>query len=636
MTRNPVQDNEDFSATYLSGILNAHNQEAIVSGATPSKGSGDFDVDVDAGEAMVQGSLVSIGATTVTLSTSASEDRVDIITVNSAGTVSATEGTAGSDPVAPDIPSGEVLIATVLVEGGSASLSSAGSVIADYRTILEKSPTFETVTTREDGASVTAIEHKNRNAANGDEILEKHTFEDSGGAEVTATQVLASITDTTDASEDGRYRVQVAVGGSLTTMVEAHGGNDATLLRAPGSDPGASAMSGNQVTFFLDETNDDIKVRWQESGGTNLTATIGSFPQADYVTITTDASLDNERTLNGGTGITVTDNGAGSSVDVGITADGVGTTEIDTAALDGSGLQVTDNDSPLDVGAGTGISVSATAVAVDQSFAPTWTGTHTFDLRVLMDGVNLRNSDSIQDAGTDAIQFSGTQDVAIPNGAFLVGGTGTPIGGSSQLATTSTATSQLEVEGDSDGTGAEGDTIGVLNFFWNGTSIASINAVAGADTTNRDEGDLQFQIAQGGAKSTALELTQETQVRITTPNTSTGTTLVVASNSSSLQQIQRDSSTLRHKHNIQPLNGRVDPQDVLDIDPIHYTRDGRPEVGFGAEHFDFAPLSDGLAYDGEGRVAGFLAGSRVIDAAQQVVLQDHEDRISQLEQEIAA
>lgn len=37
-------------------------------------------------------------------------------------------------------------------------------------------------------------------------------------------------------------------------------------------------------------------------------------------------------------------------------------------------------------------------------------------------GINLANSDSIQDAGTDAIQFDGSQNVTLPNGNLVLTG----------------------------------------------------------------------------------------------------------------------------------------------------------------------------------------------------------------------
>lgn len=135
MTRNPVGDREDFSATYWSAILNGLAKEAVVSGCSPSKGSGDFDIDIASGEVVVSGTQASVSSGTVTLSTSDSNDRVDLVHADSSGTLSSTEGSASSTPTAPDIPSDEILLATVLVEGGASDLSSAGSSINDYRTI---------------------------------------------------------------------------------------------------------------------------------------------------------------------------------------------------------------------------------------------------------------------------------------------------------------------------------------------------------------------------------------------------------------------------------------------------------------------------------------------------------------------
>lgn len=66
----------------------------------------------------------------------AGETRVDLITVDSTGATNTTEGSpgAGTDAnpvIAPDIPSGQVLIAAVTVDGGATSLTSGD--IHDYR-----------------------------------------------------------------------------------------------------------------------------------------------------------------------------------------------------------------------------------------------------------------------------------------------------------------------------------------------------------------------------------------------------------------------------------------------------------------------------------------------------------------------
>jgi hypothetical protein len=135
MTRNPVGDNEPFSAVYWSAILNAHNFEGVLSGLDPSLGTGSWDVDYTSGEAIAGGSQVTPSAGTVThTAADGTNTRVDLITVDSTGTVAVVEGTAAADPLAPDIPAGETLIAAVVLPGGASSLSASN--IHDYRVIL--------------------------------------------------------------------------------------------------------------------------------------------------------------------------------------------------------------------------------------------------------------------------------------------------------------------------------------------------------------------------------------------------------------------------------------------------------------------------------------------------------------------
>lgn len=145
MTRNPVGDGEQFSAVYWSGMVNAIGGEAVVSGCAPSKGTGSWDVDIASGEVKTKPSVPSVSTQTVTLTTpgndtdlDSGEFRVDLITVDSTGTVNVAEGVAGAKPIAPDIPTDEVLVAAVLVDGSASSLSS--SDIKDYRVLKDISP----------------------------------------------------------------------------------------------------------------------------------------------------------------------------------------------------------------------------------------------------------------------------------------------------------------------------------------------------------------------------------------------------------------------------------------------------------------------------------------------------------------
>lgn len=146
MVRNFGSDGSPFSVTKLRTLDNAHASEGIVSGCDATVGTGSWDVDIASGVANVQGARVDVSSTPVTLDSSASEDRIDLITVNSSGTVSDTTGTAAStsgEPNAPDIPAGEVLITLVYVRGGSSGLQS-GDILNEYRVIKEEIEDYTT------------------------------------------------------------------------------------------------------------------------------------------------------------------------------------------------------------------------------------------------------------------------------------------------------------------------------------------------------------------------------------------------------------------------------------------------------------------------------------------------------------
>lgn len=133
MTRNPTDAGTAEPESTWDSIFNGLDKEVVISGCALSKGAGDFDVDVASGEVFVAETAASVAAVTKTL-TSPSNDadldsgewRVDILTVNSSGTVSVQEGTAAPEfPDAPDIPADEVCLGWVLVSGDATSLSSS-------------------------------------------------------------------------------------------------------------------------------------------------------------------------------------------------------------------------------------------------------------------------------------------------------------------------------------------------------------------------------------------------------------------------------------------------------------------------------------------------------------------------------
>lgn len=158
MTLNPFTDGNALLGVGLNGMVNAHAQDGIITGVTPSKGAGSYDVDIASGTALIDNDLITVAADTVTLTSAAAdadldagEFRVDVITVDTTGTINVAEGTAAVTPIAPSIPTDEALIAFVIVDGSGSSISSGD--IHDRRVIVEQQSEF--VMQEDDNSPVT-------------------------------------------------------------------------------------------------------------------------------------------------------------------------------------------------------------------------------------------------------------------------------------------------------------------------------------------------------------------------------------------------------------------------------------------------------------------------------------------------
>jgi len=146
MTENPFTDGQQFSAARLNSMYSAHQNEGVLNGCVASSGVNSFDVDVTGGNVFLNGSNTSVSAATVSHATSDPEDRVDLLSVDNTGIVNVTQGTPAAtsgQPVAPDIPSGEILIALVFIRGGSSEILT-GDIFNDYRvTLATNIPAFQ-------------------------------------------------------------------------------------------------------------------------------------------------------------------------------------------------------------------------------------------------------------------------------------------------------------------------------------------------------------------------------------------------------------------------------------------------------------------------------------------------------------
>lgn len=142
MSENPFTDGQQFSAARLNSMYNAHQNEGVLNGLDASTSVNAFDVDVASGELFLNNTAVSVGSATVSLSTSDPEDRIDLISADSTG-LTVTQGNPAAtsgQPIAPDIPSGDVLVSLIYVRGGSTEILT-GDIFNDYKTeVVESIP----------------------------------------------------------------------------------------------------------------------------------------------------------------------------------------------------------------------------------------------------------------------------------------------------------------------------------------------------------------------------------------------------------------------------------------------------------------------------------------------------------------
>lgn len=104
----------------------------------------DLTLKVLAGKAYFGGDLVDFSQTnTSSFSVPVTDDRIDILSLNSAGSLVITEGTEAVSPTAPDVPHGNIPIAQVYMRAGATSIkdtddSTNGYVQKDLRPFLQE------------------------------------------------------------------------------------------------------------------------------------------------------------------------------------------------------------------------------------------------------------------------------------------------------------------------------------------------------------------------------------------------------------------------------------------------------------------------------------------------------------------
>jgi hypothetical protein len=132
--------------------------------------------------------------------------------------------------------------------------------------------------------------------------------------------------------------------GESTTVLTANGPESPATFQPGGGGGGGAPSNAQYVTLALNAGLTQERVLTAGTGitvtdgGANSTVTIaatGAPSAAQYVTLATDATLPNERVLTAGTGITLTDGGAGSTITIAATGGGTGDVVGPASATDG-------------------------------------------------------------------------------------------------------------------------------------------------------------------------------------------------------------------------------------------------------------------------------------------------------------
>ncbi len=125
-------------------LLLGYQRTGVLSGCAISEDpvTPDLTVDVASGVVLLNGSQITVSAQlNNAITTGAGSDRVDLVSINSSGTVVITDGVAGAIPEAPAIPASSVPLAFVFVPASDTTIEN--NQIVDKRVLVLPGPAQE-------------------------------------------------------------------------------------------------------------------------------------------------------------------------------------------------------------------------------------------------------------------------------------------------------------------------------------------------------------------------------------------------------------------------------------------------------------------------------------------------------------
>jgi hypothetical protein len=228
-------------------------------------------------------------------------------------------------------------------------------------------------------------------------------------------------------SDDHHSQIQFSDSGTAVLTQPTDVNFDSSLDVTDDGD-GTITVDANTSSSYTDEDA-------QDAVGTILSSQFTYDDSSPAITLnphesTADAHHSRIQVSDSGAAVLTQPTDVNFASDLNVTDDGDGTVTID-ASTSGS---YSDEDAQDAVGgilssqftyddANDTIDISSDGIKtneLDLSISPTWTGTHDFSASP---AINLSSSGAIQDDGTNALTFDGSQNVTVPNGGLSLTGT---------------------------------------------------------------------------------------------------------------------------------------------------------------------------------------------------------------------
>lgn len=239
-------------------------------------------------------------------------------------------------------------------------------------------------------------------------MTDEYQIDSTTFAEKDANGLILILSDSsTDPSNNGEIRrngvdVKVYSGGSVQNLSNLNGVTQAEYVTLS-----TDSTLANERTL---NAGDDLTLT-DNGAGNDVTLDVTTPSDAQYVTLATDADLSQERTLNAVNSLTQTDNGANDSIDLDVADNGITGLEIDLADIAGTNLTVDTANDELD---------ASQTQTLQDSGSDNADGGDIYNLPQVEDSVDLQSGGEIsnaEDISANAISLLNGGSISDPGAA---------------------------------------------------------------------------------------------------------------------------------------------------------------------------------------------------------------------------